>query len=94
MIDPRYYYENVISLINSEGITDVLFLYSMNIFAEDTSLADVLNAAGGQPAEAPAAQENTEEEQTAEEQTLEEQPAEEQAYEEQVYEEQESGVDA
>ena len=45
MIDPRYYYENVGSLINSEGITDVLFLYSMNIFAQDGSLADVLQAA-------------------------------------------------
>ena len=45
MIDPRYYYENVTGLINSEGITDVLFLYSMNIFAEDGALADVLQAA-------------------------------------------------
>ena len=47
MIDPRYYYENVSALINSEGITDVLFLYSMNIFAQDGSLADVLQAATG-----------------------------------------------
>ena len=47
MIDPRYYYENVSALINSEGITDVLFLYSMNIFAQDSSLADVLQAAVG-----------------------------------------------
>ena len=47
MIDPRYYYENVAALINSEGITDVLFLYSMNIFAQDGSLADVLQAAVG-----------------------------------------------
>lgn len=47
MIDPRYYYENVSALINSEGITDVLFLYSMNIFAQDGSLADVLQAAVG-----------------------------------------------
>ena len=50
MIDPRYYYENVAGLINSEGITDVLFLYSMNIFAEDGSLADVLQAAVGEGA--------------------------------------------
>ena len=45
VIDPRYYYENVTGLINSEGITDVLFLYSMNIFADDSALSDVLQAA-------------------------------------------------
>ena len=50
MVDPRYYYENVTGLINSEGITDVLFLYSMNIFAEDGALADVLQAAVGEGA--------------------------------------------
>ena len=64
MIDPRYYYENVAALINSEGITDVLFLYSMNIFAQDGSLADVLQAAVGsgstaEPAAEPAADTGT-----------------------------------
>ena len=42
MVDPRYYYEDITTLITSEAITDVLFLYSMNTFATDGSLADVL----------------------------------------------------
>lgn len=42
MIDPRYYYDNVEQLMASEGITDVLFLYNLNTFLTDTSLADVL----------------------------------------------------
>ncbi|MCR4751520.1 MAG: hypothetical protein K5852_04410 [Eubacterium sp.] len=45
LVDPRYYYEDVGSLIKSEAITDVLFLYSMNTFATDSSLADVLEQA-------------------------------------------------
>lgn len=42
MIDPRYYYDNVDLVIKSEGITDVLFLYNLDTFHTDTSLADVL----------------------------------------------------
>ena len=42
MIDPRYYYDNVDLAIRSEGITDVLFLYNLDTFLGDTSLADVL----------------------------------------------------
>lgn len=42
MVDPRYYYEDVSSLISSAAVTDVLFLYSQNTFAEDTGLASVL----------------------------------------------------
>ncbi len=42
MIDPRYYYERAESLLTSEKITDVLFLYNVNTFHEDTSLAGVL----------------------------------------------------
>ena len=45
LVDPRYYYEDVGSLSKSEAITDVLFLYSMNTFATDSSLADVLEQA-------------------------------------------------
>ena len=42
MIDPRYYYESVSSIITNESVTDVLFLYNMNTYLGDTSLADVL----------------------------------------------------
>ena len=42
MIDPRYYYDNVGQVISSESITDVLFLYNLDTFMADTSLADVL----------------------------------------------------
>lgn len=43
IIDPRYYYENIESIIVNKGVTDVLFLYNVNTFLEDTSLGDVLN---------------------------------------------------
>jgi hypothetical protein len=42
MIDPRYYYDNVELVIKSEAITDVLFLYNLDTYLGDTSLADVL----------------------------------------------------
>ncbi|MBO5461302.1 MAG: hypothetical protein J5983_05860 [Ruminococcus sp.] len=42
MVDPRYYYDDVHSLIKNEQITDVLFLYNMDTFLNDNSLADVL----------------------------------------------------
>ena len=42
MIDPRYYYDNVETVIRSEAVTDVLFLYNANTFLGDTALADVL----------------------------------------------------
>ena len=45
MIDPRYYYDDVNTVLSQNAITDVLYLYSFNTFAEDTSLADVLDAA-------------------------------------------------
>nr|WP_051527290.1 DHHW family protein [[Eubacterium] cellulosolvens] len=44
MIDPRYYYEEVNQVISSAEITDVLFLYSQNTFATDTTLTDVLSS--------------------------------------------------
>ena len=42
MIDARYYYENVHTLVENKAITDVLFLYNMDTFLNDNSLADVL----------------------------------------------------
>ena len=44
MVDPRYYYDNLENVITSETITDVLFLYNLDTFLSDTSLADVLDA--------------------------------------------------
>lgn len=42
MVDPRYYYDNVETIMNTGGITDVLYLYNLDTFLSDTSLADVL----------------------------------------------------
>jgi hypothetical protein len=44
MIDPRYYYDNVENVIKSESVTDVLYLYNLDTFLGDSSLADVLMA--------------------------------------------------
>ena len=44
MVDPRYYYDNVENIIRSESITDVLYLYNLDTFLSDSSLADVLAA--------------------------------------------------
>ena len=50
VIDPRYYYDDIDSLITDNSITDILFLYNVDTFMTDTSLADVL---------APSAEENS-----------------------------------
>lgn len=42
MIDPRYYYDDIERLITDNGITDILFLYNVNTFMTDNSLADIL----------------------------------------------------
>ena len=44
MIDPRYYYDTVENVLRSEAVTDVLFLYNLDTFLGDTSLADVLGS--------------------------------------------------
>lgn len=43
MVDPRYYFEDIELLIESEGFTDVLYLYNVNSFFSDNSLNLVLN---------------------------------------------------
>ncbi len=45
MIDARYYYDNIQTLVDNKRITDVLFLYNMDTFLNDNSLADVLAGA-------------------------------------------------
>ena len=47
IIDPRYYYGDALMTIRNEGVTDVLFLYNVNTFMTDHSLADVLEADSG-----------------------------------------------
>ncbi len=42
IIDPRYYSDDCEKLLSERDITDVLFLYNMNTFALDNSLAGVL----------------------------------------------------
>lgn len=42
VIDPRYFYDDIESLISDNEITDVLFLYNVNTFFGDNSLGDVL----------------------------------------------------
>lgn len=44
MIDPRYYYGSVETVLQTEGITEVLYLYNLNTFVQDSALADVLGA--------------------------------------------------
>ncbi len=44
MIDPRYYYDNLDTILTTENVTDVLFLYSADTFVKDTALADALEA--------------------------------------------------
>ncbi len=42
IIDPRYYYEDIRSVIKSDMITDIYYIYNSNTFVQDTSLADVI----------------------------------------------------
>lgn len=42
IVDPRYYYDSIDTLIENNSITDVLFLYNANTFVQDNSLADVI----------------------------------------------------
>lgn len=46
MVDPRYYYGNVNTLMEEQEFTDILFLYNINTFLED----DVLHFALENPA--------------------------------------------
>ncbi len=55
MIDPRYYYGDVSQDMRNYAVTDVLFLYSMDTLAQDTSLADALNLSAGDAPDAAAA---------------------------------------
>ena len=42
MIDSRYYSDRAEEILTAEGVTDVLFLYNVNTFHEDTTLFGVL----------------------------------------------------
>lgn len=45
VVDPRYYFEDLDDLIESENITDVLFLYNANTFFADDALNMMLSDA-------------------------------------------------
>jgi hypothetical protein len=45
VVDPRYYYESINDLLNTEKVTDVLYLYNANTFFSDTTLTSVLENA-------------------------------------------------
>ncbi len=42
MVDPRYYYDHAADLLTQNEITDVLYLYNLDTFCTDTTLADAL----------------------------------------------------
>ena len=42
IVDPRYYYDDLSSLMKSEGINQTMFLFSMNTFFQDDSLQTLL----------------------------------------------------
>lgn len=45
VVDPRYYYDSLSMLVETEEITDILYLYNANTFFQDTSLAPLLEEA-------------------------------------------------
>ena len=51
LVDPRYYYEDISILMKQNQITDVLFLYNLDTFLSDNSLADVLALPEPEPEE-------------------------------------------
>ena len=42
VVDPRYCYDDIGSIIESEGVTEALFLYNASTFASDTSLTAMM----------------------------------------------------
>ena len=44
IVDPRYYSDDLDKLITTGEITDILFLYNVNTFVEDNSIAGALTA--------------------------------------------------
>ncbi len=41
MVDPRYYRDDIEATIEKEGVTDILWLYNINTFLNDTSIANM-----------------------------------------------------
>ena len=44
VIDPRYFYDSLETVLTQQQISDVLFLYNMNTFVTDTALKETLNS--------------------------------------------------
>lgn len=51
MVDPRYYSGSLKTVMTEHQISDVLFLYNMNTFAEDNNISGVLEEYGEDTAE-------------------------------------------
>ena len=51
LVDPRYYYGNVDTLMGEQEFTDILFLYNLNTFLEDDVLHFVLEDSKEKPTE-------------------------------------------
>ena len=43
VVDPRYYNDNVQGIIEREEVTDILWLYNVNTFLNDTSISGKFN---------------------------------------------------
>ncbi len=43
VIDPRYFYDDINEVMSINKINEVLFLYNVDSFVEDNSLADIIN---------------------------------------------------
>lgn len=42
VVDPRYYYDDILRVINGDSITEILYLYNGNTFVQDRSIADMI----------------------------------------------------
>ena len=45
MLDPRYYYDDLASVLRRENVSEVLMLYNVNTFCQDRALSVVLQSA-------------------------------------------------
>jgi hypothetical protein len=47
VVDPRYYSDNLKALIDSNNIKNILILYNVNTFFEDSSINNIADMQGG-----------------------------------------------
>ncbi len=99
IVDPRYYYDDAAKLITDNQISDILFLYNVDTFMTDNSIADVLEdavqeaAAQAEAVEEEALQEEASQEEDSQGEASDETVSEEETEEETEEEEQDSAVE-